>query len=102
MVRDFQPFFDLWTTASNWVNWREKWLNDPLASIDPEQLERNVSEAFKTMHKCFKQFKDLPGWCFVHLCCKKNCAAAIVKKSHSFISFLDDHRLSGCGRPRPQ
>lgn len=66
MVRDFQPFFDLWTTASNWVNWREKWLNDPLVSIDPELLERNVSDAHKTMHKCFKQFKELPGESRVH------------------------------------
>lgn len=67
MVRDFQPFFDLWTTASNWLNWHEKWLNDPLTSIDPEQLERNVSEAHKTMHKCFKQFKELPGKWRAHL-----------------------------------
>lgn len=67
MVRDFQPFFDLWTTASNWLTWHEKWLNDPLTSIDPEQLERNVSEAHKTMHKCFKQFKELPGKWRAHL-----------------------------------
>lgn len=36
-------------------------MNDPLSSIDAEQLERNVSDAFKTMHKCVKQFKDIPG-----------------------------------------
>uniref|UniRef100_A0A8C9T0G9 Dynein axonemal heavy chain 1 n=1 Tax=Scleropages formosus TaxID=113540 RepID=A0A8C9T0G9_SCLFO len=61
LVRDFQPFHDLWTTTSDWLRWRESWMHDPLSSIDPEQLERSVNEAFKTMHKCVKQFKDVPG-----------------------------------------
>uniref|UniRef100_A0A8C9SYH1 Dynein axonemal heavy chain 1 n=1 Tax=Scleropages formosus TaxID=113540 RepID=A0A8C9SYH1_SCLFO len=60
LVRDFQPFHDLWTTTSDWLRWRESWMHDPLSSIDPEQLERSVNEAFKTMHKCVKQFKDVP------------------------------------------
>ncbi|XP_044079595.1 dynein axonemal heavy chain 1 isoform X1 [Siniperca chuatsi] len=60
LVKDFQPFKDLWTTTSDWLRWHESWLNDPLSSIDPEQLERNVTDAHKTMHKCIKQFKDTP------------------------------------------
>ncbi|MCJ8744212.1 hypothetical protein PDJAM_G00116030 [Pangasius djambal] len=61
LIRDFQPFRDLWTTTSDWQRWHDSWLNDPLSSIDPEQLERNVSDAFKTMHKCVKLFKDIPS-----------------------------------------
>ncbi|XP_027011591.1 dynein axonemal heavy chain 1 isoform X2 [Tachysurus fulvidraco] len=61
LSREFQPFRDLWTTTSDWQRWHESWLNDPLSSIDPEQLERNVSDAFKTMHKCIKLFKDIPS-----------------------------------------
>uniref|UniRef100_A0A3Q3E168 Dynein, axonemal, heavy chain 1 n=1 Tax=Labrus bergylta TaxID=56723 RepID=A0A3Q3E168_9LABR len=61
LVKDFQPFKDLWITTSDWLRWYESWLNDPLSSIDPEQLERNVSDAHRTMHKCIKQFKDIPG-----------------------------------------
>ncbi|GAA6221830.1 dynein heavy chain 1, axonemal-like [Lates japonicus] len=60
LVKDFQPFKDLWATTSDWLRWHESWLNDPLSSIDPEQLERNVADAHKTMHKCIKQFKDIP------------------------------------------
>ncbi|KAL7406937.1 hypothetical protein ABVT39_000487 [Epinephelus coioides] len=60
LVKDFQPYKDLWTTTSDWLRWHESWLNDPLSSIDPEQLERNVTDAYKTMHKCIKQFKDIP------------------------------------------
>uniref|UniRef100_A0A8C7H2S6 Dynein axonemal heavy chain 1 n=1 Tax=Oncorhynchus kisutch TaxID=8019 RepID=A0A8C7H2S6_ONCKI len=58
---DFQPFRDLWTTTSDWLRWHESWHNDPLSIIDPEQLERNVTDAFKTMHKCVKMFKDIPA-----------------------------------------
>ncbi|XP_032448113.1 dynein heavy chain 1, axonemal [Lynx canadensis] len=61
MVKEFQPFLDLWTTASDWLRWSESWMNDPLSAIDSEQLEKNVIESFKTMHKCVKQFKDIPA-----------------------------------------
>lgn len=61
MVKEFQPYLDLWTTASDWLRWSESWMNDPLSAIDAEQLEKSVVESFKTMHKCVKQFKDIPG-----------------------------------------
>ncbi|XP_041081390.1 dynein heavy chain 1, axonemal [Polyodon spathula] len=61
LTKDFQPFRDLWTTTSDWLRWHESWMNDPLTTIDPEQLEKNVSESFKTMHKCVKLFKDIPA-----------------------------------------
>ncbi|KAK2489054.1 hypothetical protein MC885_021328 [Smutsia gigantea] len=61
MVKEFQPYLDLWTTASDWLRWSESWMDDPLSAIDAEQLEKNVTESFKTMHKCVKQFKDIPA-----------------------------------------
>lgn len=61
LVKDFQPFTDLWTTTSDWMRWHESWLNDPLSSIDSEQLERNVTDVHKVMNKCVKHFKDIPG-----------------------------------------
>uniref|UniRef100_A0A3Q3STI9 Dynein, axonemal, heavy chain 1 n=1 Tax=Mastacembelus armatus TaxID=205130 RepID=A0A3Q3STI9_9TELE len=60
LLKDFQPFKDLWTSTSDWLCWHESWLNDPLSTIDPEQLERNVTDAHKTMHKCIKHFTDIP------------------------------------------
>ncbi|XP_067287631.1 dynein axonemal heavy chain 1 isoform X1 [Pseudorasbora parva] len=59
--REFQPFHDLWKTTSDWLRWHESWLNDPLSAINPEMLERNVMDAYKTMHQCVKQFKDIPA-----------------------------------------
>lgn len=61
MVKDFQPYYDLWTTVSDWMQWYESWMNDPLMEIEAEQLEKNVSDSFKTMQRCVKQFKDSPG-----------------------------------------
>ncbi|XP_063282706.1 dynein axonemal heavy chain 1 [Pelobates fuscus] len=61
LVKDFQPFRDLWTTASDWMRWYESWMNDPLTSIDAEQLEKNVMESYKAMHKCVKHFRDIPA-----------------------------------------
>ncbi|XP_076846923.1 dynein axonemal heavy chain 1 isoform X2 [Brachyhypopomus gauderio] len=61
LSRDFQPFQDLWITTSDWLSWQESWMNDSLFTINPEQLERSVSDAFKTMHKCVKLFKDIPA-----------------------------------------
>ncbi|KAM8930485.1 dynein axonemal heavy chain 1 isoform 1-T1 [Pelodytes ibericus] len=61
LVKDFQPFRDLWTTASDWMRWYESWMNDPLTAIDAEQLEKNVMESYKAMHKCVKYFRDIPA-----------------------------------------
>ncbi|XP_030213444.1 dynein heavy chain 1, axonemal [Gadus morhua] len=59
LTKDFQPFRDLWATTSDWLRWHDSWMNDPLGAIDPELLERNVNQAFKSMHKCVKQLKDV-------------------------------------------
>ncbi|XP_078270493.1 dynein axonemal heavy chain 1 [Rhinoraja longicauda] len=61
MVKEFQPYRDLWTTTSDWLRWHESWMNDPLHTIDAEQIERNVIDAYKTVHRCTKFFKDIPG-----------------------------------------
>ncbi|XP_070580015.1 dynein axonemal heavy chain 1-like isoform X2 [Ptychodera flava] len=61
LMKDFEPFKNLWLTTSDWLKWHESWMNDPLTSIDAEQCERTVSDSFKTMHKCVKYFKDIPG-----------------------------------------
>ncbi|NXX67841.1 DYH1 protein, partial [Spizella passerina] len=60
MLKDFQPYFDLWTTVSNWIKWNVSWMNDSLLTIEAEELEKNVTDSVKTMQRCVKQFKDSP------------------------------------------
>uniref|UniRef100_A0A3Q3IZZ6 Dynein, axonemal, heavy chain 1 n=1 Tax=Monopterus albus TaxID=43700 RepID=A0A3Q3IZZ6_MONAL len=80
LVKDFQPYKDLWTTTSDWLHWHESWLNDPLSSIDPEQLERNVTDAHNTILKCIKQFKDIPD-------CQR-VAAVVQRKIEDFSPYV--------------
>ena len=52
LTKDFEPFKNLWITTSDWLKWHDSWMNDPLNTIDAEQVEKNVNESYKTMHKC--------------------------------------------------
>ena len=61
LIKDFEPFKNMWLTASDWSKWHEGWMNDPLTTIDAEQLEQNVNNAFKTIFKCAKHFKEIPA-----------------------------------------
>ncbi|XP_023791251.1 dynein heavy chain 1, axonemal [Cyanistes caeruleus] len=60
MIKEFQPYYDLWTTVSDWIKWNESWMNDSLLKIEAEELEKNVNDSVKTMQRCVKQFKDSP------------------------------------------
>ena len=42
-------------------------MTDPLTSINAEELEKNVNEAYKTMHKSVKIFNDIPSKFCYHL-----------------------------------
>lgn len=61
LIKDFEPFKNMWLTASDWQKWYDSWMNDPLTTIDAEQLEQNVSNAFKTIFKCVKHFREIPA-----------------------------------------
>ncbi|KAK0056678.1 dynein heavy chain 1 axonemal-like isoform X1 [Biomphalaria pfeifferi] len=60
LVKDFEPFRNLWITVSDWQRWQESWLNDPLTAINAEEVEKNVNESYKTMHKSVKIFNEIP------------------------------------------
>jgi hypothetical protein len=59
LTKDFEPYKNLWITTSDWLRWFESWMNDPISSIDAENIDRNANDAYKTMHKAIKQFQDL-------------------------------------------
>lgn len=90
MVKDFQPYCDLWTTVSDWLNWCKSWMDGPLIEIDAEQLEKNVNDSFKTMQKCVRQFKNSPGNYTVW---GKGDGACIDTEN---ITACSEQRLRGC------
>jgi hypothetical protein len=48
------------------------WMNDPMSSIDAENIEKNVSDAYKSMHKAIKQFADFESKIFLSSLKNKN------------------------------
>lgn len=67
MVKDFEPYRNLWITCSDWLKWYDMWMNDPISSIDAENIEKNVTESYKAMHKAIKQFADFESELFLDL-----------------------------------
>jgi len=61
LSKDFEPFRQLWLTTSDWMRWYEGWMNDPLVEVDAEKVDKNVTESYKTIHKCCKVFAGIPG-----------------------------------------
>jgi dynein heavy chain, axonemal len=62
MLKDFKPYFDLWTTVELWNNSHNSWLNDPFEEINGTEVEECVDNSFKTMAQVIRFFrdKDLP------------------------------------------
>ncbi|KAF5403840.1 Dynein heavy chain axonemal [Paragonimus heterotremus] len=61
LLKDFEPFKNLWLSAADWLKTQEAVMNDPLTSIDAEQVEKLVQDCYKTMHKSVRIFHELPG-----------------------------------------
>ena len=60
-MKDFEPYKNMWLTTSEWLRNKESWMNDPLSSIDPEHVEKTINDSYKLMHKCTRQFADVPS-----------------------------------------
>jgi len=45
--------------VADWLKWHETSMNDSLINIDPELLASSVSNAFQTMHKSVKLFRQV-------------------------------------------
>jgi dynein heavy chain len=58
LLKDFDPYRNLWVTTSDWLRWYESWMNDAITMIDAENIEKNVTESYKSMHKAIKQFQE--------------------------------------------
>ncbi|XP_046395032.1 dynein axonemal heavy chain 1-like [Ischnura elegans] len=61
LIKEFEPYRNLWTTASDWFKWHEIWMDNPLINVDSDEIERLVAEMHKTMSKCIKVFPDVPA-----------------------------------------
>jgi dynein heavy chain len=58
MIKEFKPYYDLWTTVETWRNSYTSWLNDPFEDLDAKQVEDTVDAANKTMSQVNRFFRD--------------------------------------------
>ena len=45
IVKDFEPYASLWTTAADWQRWKAEWLDGPLNALQPDEVEKNFVTA---------------------------------------------------------
>ncbi|KAJ8728552.1 hypothetical protein PYW07_006248 [Mythimna separata] len=60
LVKEFEPYRNLWVTASDFLKAREIWLDNPLMYVDADTIEPLVNEYYKTIVKCVRTFADMP------------------------------------------
>ena len=61
IVKTFEPFANLWTTAANWKQWQADWNDGPFVDLDPEEMEKELGNASRTMFKLVKSFAGTAG-----------------------------------------
>lgn len=89
-VREFEPFKNLWLTTDDWLRSHRLWMSDSFLSLDPEALETNINTAYKTIVKCIKAFKDLPGCLAVAQEVK-----GMIEEFHPFVPLIQGLRNPG-------
>ncbi|RKO93938.1 dynein heavy chain, N-terminal region 2-domain-containing protein, partial [Blyttiomyces helicus] len=61
LVKDFEPYKSLWLTANDWSKWRNQWLHGSFLDLNAEEVEKNLMNAWRTMFKSVKHFKNTQG-----------------------------------------
>ena len=53
---EFEPYNQLWKTASSWGTWENDWMQSPLEELDPNFVESSVQSSVKSLYKIAKIF----------------------------------------------
>ncbi|BHF69813.1 Dynein heavy chain 1, axonemal [Sparganum proliferum] len=61
LLKDFEPFRQLWIAVSDWLKTQDAVMTDPLNSVDASAVEKQVTECYKIMHKSMRTFAELAG-----------------------------------------
>ncbi|KAM9851167.1 dynein axonemal heavy chain 7 [Aulostomus maculatus] len=55
------PFLHLYETANSFLTQHQQWLYGPLASVNPDKVEGDVGNFWRTLYKLEKVFSDVPN-----------------------------------------
>ena len=49
MIKEYNPYYNLWTTVDNWRKSHKSWLYDDFGELDAPKMEDTVDTSNKTM-----------------------------------------------------
>ena len=58
MTKEFQPYYNLWTTVDNWKKSHQSWMYDDFSLLDANKMEETVDQANKTLAQVIRAFRD--------------------------------------------
>ncbi|XP_050527307.1 dynein axonemal heavy chain 1-like [Daktulosphaira vitifoliae] len=61
LVKEFEPYKDLWVNAADFLRMQTAWLQNPLSNIVGDSVEPMWNDFYKVITKCHKQFSEIPG-----------------------------------------
>jgi dynein heavy chain, axonemal len=61
LAKEFEPYKSLWLTGNDWAKWRDNWLHGTFLELNAEDIEKNLTNAWRTIFKSVKYFKNNPG-----------------------------------------
>ncbi|XJO76015.1 hypothetical protein BDV3_006595 [Batrachochytrium dendrobatidis] len=61
LIREFEPYKNLWLTCHDWTRWKDQWMLGGFLELNAEEVEKNLMNAWRTIFKSFKHFKNSPG-----------------------------------------
>ena len=56
--KEYEPFFNLWTTSDDWFKNHNSWMNDPWEQLNAPDMEENVTNSIKTINKVIRYFRE--------------------------------------------
>ncbi|XP_049878805.1 dynein axonemal heavy chain 1-like [Pectinophora gossypiella] len=60
LIKEFEPYRNLWVTASDFLKAQEVWYDNPLMYVDADSIEPLVNDYYRTITKCVRTFHDMP------------------------------------------
>jgi dynein heavy chain len=61
MLRDFNPYYNLWKTTNNWHNLENKWKTGAWDELSPTEVEEEFENSLKVINQVFRFFRDREG-----------------------------------------
>ncbi|XP_076646459.1 dynein axonemal heavy chain 1 [Halictus rubicundus] len=60
LIRDFEPYRNLWVTASDWLKWHEVWMDNPLMNVDGSQVDALATDMYRAITRSVRAFQEHP------------------------------------------